>query len=210
MTLVLKGSASLLWVTAVAQLLTKNPRSSRIVYRVQALAEAALVSGFAILYHQSLLWMSVGLILAVKVVAVPWTFRRLTGIIEDAYGSRARVGMAVQLFIAFLMTAATVGYASPGLFGHAPLGAVLLSGWLVSFMHLVARYDMWSLMWALLSLETLSTSIVLVVLQTFPPGLDIAVNLAAWATATLGGYLVRRVALTYPAADVRYLRGLKG
>ncbi len=201
--------ASLVWACAMGFFLVKNPRSARIVYRVQSLAEAALIGGFAVFSNQPALWLSVLLVVVVKAGAIPELIRRLTRGLEAAYGSQSRFGLASLLIMGLILTGLSLEVFRSG-FPHPVLTGVLFGGWLLAFAQITVRFEVWSQTWAILSLETLTSSLMLVILNTLPLLADAGINLAALLAAALLAVLSARVAGTFGTTDARLLRELKG
>lgn len=201
---------SWVWVGAVAFLLAKNTRTSRIIYRVQSLGEAGLMGSYAWGAHSVGLWTSAGLIVVVKAGIIPHQVARRTIRMEQQYGSQSFVGLASMLVLAFVLTSGTLYVAAASHMPHVLKMGLLLAGVLVVFMQLVGRYELWSQLWALLSLETLATSLVLVILNALPLVVDAGLDVAAWLLATVLAILVARAQHLFGTDDSRALTGLRG
>lgn len=200
---------SLIWVSAILMILVKTHQSARAVYRVQALGEAGLMAALAFL-GPSLLWFDVALIVVVKVLLVPRIMQGPSPAVSHDYGSRGPVGLTTVLLVSVLFTVGGVWLGQTAGMHHPLVLGLLFGAWFVSFFHLSARYETWSLGWALLSLDTVSGGLAVAAAGPVPETLEIGINLAAVATAVLLALLARKISSTMHTVDVRDVEELTG
>ncbi len=202
-------AGSLIWVMAVAILLVKTHQSARLLYRLQALGEAGLLSVIA-LDHEPLLWIDVIMVLLIKEIAIPKILGPQKGMIARDYGAKGTVGMTFLLFVAAAFTLGGLALGQvPGLL-HPLVAGVLLGAWFVSFMHLSSRYETWSMSWALLSLDTISGALAVAVAGPIPEFAGVGIDVGALVVAVLLALLTRTIASTLHTTDVRDVEELIG
>ncbi len=93
---------------------------------------------------------------------------------------------------------------------HPLILGLLFGAWFVSFVHLSARYETWSLGWALLSLDTVSGALVVAASGPIPESLEVGINLFALTTAVLLALLARKISTSFSTVDVRDAEELTG
>lgn len=201
-------AASLVWLMAGALLLVKTNRSAGILYRWQALGEAALAIILSLKTQDNWLWITVAAIIIVKVAVVPEILNFRQTLLRDDYGARGPVGVtSLVLVIAALTIAGIAIGAFPGLIHPVTMG-VLFGAWLIALVHGSTRYETWSMAWGLLSLDTVSSSLVLALGSTLPPVADLLITMTAVALAVLLALFSRRIAHLKQTTDVRALKEL--
>jgi hydrogenase-4 membrane subunit HyfE len=202
--------AGFIWLLTAGLALVRTHLAARALYRLQALTEAALVLslGTARLQDTALL-LGVLVILVTKVAVVPAILRRADHGRPDAYGSRGPMGITALLGGMGVLTVFAVTLLHDA--GIATLSAGLLFGaWFVALLHLTSRYELWSLAWGLLSLETVSDAVVVTLGQRLPLAADLLVTLSSAAIALLLSLLVARIVHLKDGTDVRTLEELVG
>ncbi len=201
--------ASLIWITAISLLLVKAHRSAQASYRLQAVGAAGLLAVLA-LNHEPWLWLDVGVVLAIKELIIPRILSSHREVASQDYGAKSAVGMAFVLMVAGIVTAASLALGEvPGL-AHPLMSGVLIGAWFISFIHLSARYETWSLSWALLSLDTVSGALAVSVSGPLGEFVGVGIELAALAMAVLLAWLSRKIFTLMQTTDVRDVEELTG
>lgn len=209
MDLLLRLDLSGLWLVTVAMMVVRTHRSARTLYQLQALSEAVVAAALAWSGPVPWLWLSVGLVIAIKVVVIPvWVSPQWNPGAED-YGARSPLGMAALLLLALILSAGGVLVGSHGA-SHLTEGALLLAALTVAFLHLSSRYELWSLGWAILSLDTVAGVAVLLYATRAPEVFDAGVDGASLTLAVVLAYVAHRIARTQGTWDVRDLKELIG
>lgn len=209
MELLIRLDLSALWLVTTAMMVVRTHRSARTLYRLQALAEAVVAAALAWSGPVPWLWMSVGLVIAIKVIVIPGWIGPYWNPGAENYGARSPLGTASLLLIALLFSAGGVLVGSDGM-SHLTEGALLLATLAVSFLHLSSRYELWSLGWAILSLDTVAGVAVLLYATQAPEAFDAGVDGASLALAVVLAFIARQIARTRGTWDVRDLKELVG
>ncbi len=190
-------ATALLWLTTVTMMIVKTPRSMMHLYRIQAVAEAGAAATLAIFGHHPWLWSVASLIVIFKILIIPGVVTRWLTPLADVYGANGPVGITTLLILALVLSGGGILLGRLGGIPHPlPMG-LIFAAMAVTFLHLSGRYEIWSLLWGILSLETV-TDVVALTLGTGIP----AVGEAAIALTGLG----LAVALAYVAAEVRRIK----
>lgn len=201
--------ASLIWIMTISLLLVKAHRSAQASYRLQAVGEAGLLAVLA-LNNEPWLWLDVGLVLAIKEIVIPRILSSHGEVVSKDYGAKSAVGMAFLLMVAAIVTAAGLALGEvPGL-ARPLMSGILIGAWFISFIHLSARYETWSLSWALLSLDTVSGVLAVSVAGPLPEFAGVGMELAALAIAVLLAWLSRKIFTLLHTTDVRDVEELTG
>ena len=198
----------ILWLTAVGLMLVKNYRSAATLYRIQALAEALIAGGLAVTRGAPWIWLSVGLEVVAKIALVPRLIarnRRFRG----EYGAKGPLGMASLLVLSLFFSGGglILGQTMPV---HPTLTGLFLAALFAASLHLSSRYELWSLTWALLSLDTVAGAGTLLLGSRLPEATDVGINLASLGLALVLSYLVVQIERVKRSADIRDLEELVG
>ena len=205
-----RTAASIIWLMTAALVLVRTNRSACTLYRVQALGEATLAGILAQASGDASLWFAVVAVLVLKVIVVPAILQHAHPSLGKDYGSRSPLGMTT---LAFAMAGLTIAgiLIGPWIETRQPLvTGILFGSWLIALMQTSARYETWSLAWALLSLDTLSGSLALVVGNPLPELADLSIVGASIALALMLALLIARIAEMKKTTDVRNLKELTG
>ncbi|MCY0897584.1 MAG: hypothetical protein OWU33_01395 [Firmicutes bacterium] len=202
-------AAAIIWLAAIGMMIVKSPRSTTTLYRLQALGEAALVALSAWTQTRPLLWASVALIIVVKVVVVPWSIHRGFRGNTPGYSAKSPVGTTTLLMLAALFSAGGYLLAELGL-PHPTASGILLAALLVALLHTTSRYEVWSMLWGLLSLDTVVGASIGLVSPALPATDVMAVTLVTLALALVLALLARWIRAIKPSLDVRQLEELTG
>lgn len=208
--LLLRLTASVMWVLIFISVLVKNNRSARIVYRLDAVAQAVLIAVLAEAVHHSGLWISAALVLVVKAIVVPWVMRPGSYVVERDYSAHGPFGMAFVMIMAVAVT--VLGFNIGVRFhGNLPIVQGILWGtWLVSLSHMILRYEVWSEAWGLLNFEVITSSLAILLVATFPLVSDILADGIAVGMALLLTSYMALMRVQYDSVDVRRAGELKG
>lgn len=201
---------SLIWLATQGLALVKSAHSARVLYRIQAFGEAILAAGLAISRRDDWLWLSVATIVVLKVGIIPRILRGSLGSADKAYGAQGPLGIASLILIFLALTVGGLFFGRvPGL-PYASVIGLLFAAWFIAFIHLSSRYEIWNLIWALLSLDTVSDSAALVFGTSWPETTLLAIDLISLALALTLALLGYRIARTKDTSDVRDLKELIG
>ncbi len=210
LTTLLRLMASIIWLFTAGSVLVKNNRSARILYQLNALAQAVLIGLLATLSAHPGLWISVALVLAIKVVGVPLVMRVGSDAVERDYSGQSRFGMSFILTLTAALTILGFYLGEELHMAHMVTEGILWAAWLVGFLHLVLRYEIWSEAWALLNFEIITSSLVLLMFSQFPLIPDALMDGVAVIMALLLGGFMALMRAQYHSADVRKAGELKG
>ena len=208
MTILLRLMLSTIWLMAVALMLVKTYRSATVLYRIQAVAESVVAAGLAVALHIPWLWLSAILIVLIKGGLIPRLMARTASTHAD-YSAKGPLGMATLLILAFILSAGGIllGKDSPS---QPALTGLLFAALFVAFLHLSSRYELWSLLWALLNLDTVAGAAALVFGTGLPEIADVGINAASLGLALVLSYLAFYIDRIKGTRDVRDLEELIG
>lgn len=209
MTILFRMIVTVVWLMAVAMILVKTSRSSATLYRIQSIAEAAIAAALAVT-GDPWLWISVGLVLAIKTFFIPFLINHGSRPFAPHYSAKGPLGMASLLVIIAILTAGGLLLIRIGKIPHPTLTGLIFAALFVAFLHLSARYEIWSLMWALLSLDTVVGVGALIFGRGLPEVADVGINLASLALALVLTYLAVRIERIKHSLDTRTLEELIG
>ncbi len=195
-------SATVLWVGAVAMMIVKTPHTMAVMYRMQAVAEAGVASLLAIFGHRPAYWSVVALIIVLKIFVIPGVMNRGLKPMRQAYGTHGPFGMSALLLLALLLSAGGIVVGHLGLPYPLPMGLVV-AAMLVTFVHLSGRYEVWSLLWGILSLETVMDVGVLTWGTSIPAIGEVGIDMTGLALALVLGYVAAEVWRVKHGLDVR-------
>ncbi|SMC02396.1 Hydrogenase-4 membrane subunit HyfE [Sulfobacillus thermosulfidooxidans DSM 9293] len=206
----LRLTASLMWAFTVIVMLVKNNRSARILYRLDALAQASLLALLAESLHQNGLWFSAVLVVLVKVIVVPYVMHTGSYAVERDYSAQSRFGMAFVLIISLAVT--ILGFLLGDQFhgDHPITQGILWAAWLVAFVQMTLRYEIWSEAWGLLNFEVITSTLAIVLVSAFPLIPDILADGVAIGMALLLSVYMALMRAQYDSVDVRKAGELKG
>lgn len=200
-------AAGLLWLATIAMMIVKAPHSVMMFYRVQAFADALLTALVAVRDHLPVLWVFVGLAVAVRIIVIPEIVSRGLSTPRD-YSAKAPLGMGALVLYALLLTA---GGMLVGRIGPDPILLGLIFGAMfVSFVHLSARYEVWSMLWALLSLDTVVDAGLSIFARTMPEETALGIYAMSLSLAIVLAFVAQRVQHLKKSLDVRELEELTG
>lgn len=196
-------ATALLWLTTVAMMIVKTPRSMMVLYRIQALAEAGAAAEAAIFGHRLMLWSVVALILVLKLFIIPGVVARWLAPLDNLYGAAGPVGSTALLMLALAFSGGGI------LIGHLPIGLVF-AAMMVTFVQISGRYEVWSLLWGILSLETVIDVGALTLGGGIPAVGEVGIGVTGLALALVLAYVAAQVRRIKHSLDVRDLEELIG
>lgn len=200
---------AVLWLTTVAMILVKTPQATTMLYRIQAAGEASVAAILAVAGHRPLLWAIVGLILVVKIMIIPAVVTRGLAPLGEEYGAKGPMGMTALLLLALILTSGGLLVGRLG-FAHSLATGLVFAAMLVAFLQLSGRYEVWSLLWAMLSLETVMDAGALLLGTGLPTILEAGIGVTGLAMALVLVYVAAEVRRTIHSLDVRDLGELIG
>jgi hydrogenase-4 membrane subunit HyfE len=209
MSILAQSAAALLWLATVGMMIVKTPRSVTTFYRLQALADAVIAAAIAVQGHQPLLWIAVGLAVIVRVGLIPEIVRRGLTTGGKAHSAKTPVGLGGLMMYALGLSAGGILLGRMGVPDPTVTGLVFASMF-VSFMHLSARYEVWSMLWALLSLDTIVDVGVVIFGRSIPATVDVALYAVSLGLALVLAFVARRIQDVHSTLDVRDLEELIG
>lgn len=210
MEIILRFSASVLWISALGLLVVKTTDSASKIYRVQSLAEFSAILLVAAMRHFPWLLLSALTVFVIKVLAIPTIMKKSTPLIHQDYGAKASMGIASLLLLALALT--IFGFLLsriPGL-SHPVVTGVILAALFIAFLHISSRYETWSLAWGMLSLDTITSVSALVVGTSLTEGADVSIDGLSLGLAFALAFLMHRIADIKNTTDVRQIEELKG
>lgn len=210
MTIWLRLMASFLWIFTAGSVLVKNNRSARILYRLDVLAQTGLFAVLAVLASNSGLWVSAALVLVVKGAGVPGVMRRGSYAVERDYSAQGKFGMSFVLALTVALTVMGFYLGQQLNVRHPVTIGILWAAWLVGFLHLTLRYEIWSEAWALLNFEIITSALAVLLLTQFPLVSDILTDGVAVAMALLLSVFMALMRTQYGSSDVRKAGELQG
>lgn len=202
-------AASLMWLATVGMMIVKTPHSMVTFYRIQALANAAIAAIMA-WQGQPLLWAAVGLAVAVRIILIPEIVGKSLRLPTSPYSAKSALGVGAMVILAFFLTAGgmlvaqTLGVSDPISAG------LLFAASFVAFIHLSARYEVWSMLWALLSLDTIIDVGVLLFAKALPESSEFGLYAMSLALAIVLAFVAQRIQHIKQSQDVRDLEELIG
>lgn len=202
-------AAALLWLATVALMIVKTPASSVLFYRVQALADAVMIALIALTTHAPWLWLFVGLTVVVRVVVIPEMVQRVLCIPRREYGGKSALGIGSLVVYALLLSTGGLLIGRLG-FAHPTAVGLVFAAMFVAFMHLSARYEIWSMLWALLSLDTVVDAGVAIFSHTMPETTTLALYGISLSLAAVLAFVAQRIYRIKGSLDVRTLEELMG
>ncbi|NMP21943.1 hypothetical protein [Sulfobacillus harzensis] len=202
-------AVTLLWMTAVAMMIVKTPHTMAVMYRIQAVAEAGVASLLAIFGHRPAFWSVAALIIVLKIFVIPGVMNRWLKSMRRAYGTHGPAGMSALLMLALLLSAGGIVVGRLGLPYPLPMGLVL-AAMLVTFVQLSGRYEVWSLLWGILSLETVMDVGALTWGTSIPAIGEVGIDVTGLALALVLAYVAAEVRRVKHSLDVRDLEELIG
>lgn len=209
MALMFQLSVGVLWMTTVGMMIVKTHRSTMTLYRIQALMEALLAALMAVTVHLSALWISVLMVIVIKIIVIPTLVTRTFHNAGKEYSAKSPLGMGSLLMLALLLS---VGGLLLGRLGmpHPTVVGLVLGALFVSFLHVSSRYELWSVLWAVLSLDTVVGAGALIFGTGLPETADVGINLASLTLALVLAYVGGRIERIKNSLDVRELEELIG
>lgn len=210
MEIILRFSASVLWISALGLLVVKTTDSASKIYRVQSLAEFSAILLVAAMRHFPWLLLSALTVFVIKVLAIPTIMKKSTPLIHQDYGAKASMGIASLLLLALALT--IFGFLLsriPGL-SHPVVTGVILAALFIAFLHISSRYETWSLAWGMLSLDTITSVSALVVGTSLKESADVSIDGLSLGLACALAFLIHRIADIKNTTDVRQIEELKG
>ena len=207
---ILRIAVFLVWITAVLMAVVKTNRSVNVLFRVQALGEAAVAAVLAVTVPYPWLWCSVGAILIIKIGIIPSILFRHDPLVSEDYGARSPFGTTAQLFFTLLVTVLGLAMVRLIPIGQPTLVGTILAALFVSLIHLSSRYEVWSIARALLSLETIAGVGVLVLGLTLKEPADFAIDLVAVFLALNIAWVASTLMRLKHTVDVREIKELIG
>lgn len=202
-------AAALLWFTTVAMMIVKTPRNMMSLYRIQAVAEAGAAVELAIFGHHPWLWAVASLIIVLKIFVIPSVVTRWLAPLGDVYGANGPLGMTALLMLALVLSGGGILLGRLGLSDPLPIGLVF-AAMAVTFLQLSGRYEMWSLLWGILSLETVMDVGALTLGTGIPAVGEAGIALTGLALALTLAYVAAQVRRIKHSLDVRDLEELIG
>jgi len=205
------ASASLVWLMTGGLLIVKTPTTMPNLYRLQAVGEMLAVGALYATTRDPWLVLSLALLIGVKWFVIPRMFTHSSAFTRATYGLSAPWGVSSLLVGDFVLTGLGIALAHR-LQGPDPFSlGVLLASWFMALWHTVSRYETWSLSWALLSLDTVSSTLILVLVgRSIPPFVDVLTLAITTALAGLLAQLSARIFNTKASTDVRDMKELIG
>jgi hydrogenase-4 membrane subunit HyfE len=203
-------AAVLVWLTASLMVIVKTPNSSRTLYRWQALGEFGLGLGLFLQLKADAVMAVAGLVLIIKWWLIPKLMARSPALHADAYGHTAVWGVSALAGIVLGLTIVGV-WATTRLDAPSFLATgLLLAAWFIAWIQLVGRFEIWNAAWALLSLDTVSSSIVLGWGHPLPLIIDLSTLAITISLALLLAWLSGRIVQLRGTSDLRHLKELIG
>lgn len=202
--------AGLIWLATAGMMIVKTPRATATLYRTQALGDAGLGATIALTANRPLVWVAVGLTVLFRIVAIPAIIHRGLPSTNSLYGAQAPVGMGALMFYAVPFTAGGLLVARWGVVAVPATAGIVFAAMFVSFVHLSARYEVWSILWALMSLDTIVDAGVLVFAQSLPALTDLGLFAMSLALALVLAFVAHRILAVKESLDVRQLEELIG
>ncbi|AEJ41898.1 hypothetical protein TPY_3746 [Sulfobacillus acidophilus TPY] len=205
------ASASLIWVMTGSLFIVKTPTTMPNLYRLQAVGEMLAVGALYVATRDPWLVLSLAILIGVKWFVVPGILTRSSAFARTTYGLSAPWGVSSLLIGDLVLTGLGIAVAHR-LFSTDPFTlGVLLASWFIALWHTVARYETWSLSWALLSLDTVSSALILVLAgRPLPPLIDVLMLTITTALAGLLALLSARIFNVKASTDVRDIKELIG
>lgn len=200
----------IIWLSTMGIAIMKTEHSTLQAYRLQAIMEAILAGWLAVSDHDPYLWISVALIIPIKLVVISSLMRRNFPRIERNYSFQSPFGLSALVLVAVLLSAGGILLGRLGGLPNPTLSGLLIASTLVAFVHLSSRYEIWSMLWAILSLDTIAGSGVLLWGRGLSEVTDVAINLTTLALALVLTYVGGRIAQVKNTVDVRELEELQG
>ncbi len=202
-------TAALLWLSTVGMMIVKTPHTMILMYRIQALSEAGVAAQLAILGHRPVLWAVVTLIVVLKLCIIPGAVSRWLTPLQDVYGAHGPIGVTALLILALVLSGGGILIGRLGLPDPLPVGLVF-AAMLVTFVQLSGRYEVWSLLWGILSLETVVDIGALMLGTDMPAILEVGIGVTGLALALVLAYTAAQVRRIKHTLDVRDLEELIG
>ncbi len=202
-------ATALLWLTTVAMMIVKTPRSMTVLYRIQAVAEAGVVAQLALVGHHPWLWSVAVLIVVLKLIIIPAVVTRWLAPLNSVYGAQGPVGMTALLMLALVLSGGGIVIGQLGLPNPLPIGLVF-AAMMVTFVQLSGRYEVWNLLWGILSLETVMDVGALTLGTGIPVVGEVGIGVTGLALALALSYVAAQVRRIKHSLDVRDLEELIG
>ena len=203
------ASTAVLWLATVGMMIVKAPGTVTTFYRIQAIAEAGLGAVMAISGHLPILWVTVGLTVLIRVIAIPRIVNHGITSPNTHYSAKAPTGMGALLIYALFCTIGGLLVGELGL-PRPVVAGLIFASMFVSFVHLSSRYEAWSMLWALLSLDTIVDAGVLIFAPTLPELTDLGLIGISLALAVVLAFVARQIQALKNSLDVRELEELIG
>ncbi len=208
--ILLRMAVFLVWITAVLMALVKTDRSVNVLFRFQAVGELAVAAVLALTVPYAWLWLTVVAVALIKVVIIPKILFSHDALVQQDYGVRSPFGMSGLLLVFLAVTVFALAFTRAVGIGDPVLAGTVLAALLVSLVHLSARYEVWSISRALLSLETICATGVLVVGWTLKEPADLAIDLVALFLAFTISWVASTLMRLKGSVDVRDMKELIG
>lgn len=202
--------AGLIWLATVGMMIVKTPRTVAAFYRAQALGVAGIGATVALGQNLPILWVTVGLTVLIRIFAIPAIVNRGIKTPNDPYSAKSPLGMGALIVYALILTAAGMLAAHIGRIALPATAGLVIAAMFVSFVHLSARYEVWSMLWALMSLDTVIDAGILIFAKSLPELTDLGLFAMSLALALVLAFVAHRIHNVPKALDVRELEELTG
>jgi hydrogenase-4 component E len=202
--------AGLIWLATVGMMIVKTPRSVATLYRTQALGVAGLGATIALSENVPILWVTVGLTVLVRIFVVPAIINRGIKTLSAPYSAKSPIGVGSLIVYAVVLTAAGMLSAQIGAVRLPVAAGLIIASMFVSFIHLSARYEVWSMLWALMSLDAIISAGVLVFANSLPELTDLGLFAMSLSLALVLAFVAHRIHGVKASLDVRELEELVG
>lgn len=205
----LEVALGIMWLAAIGLLIVKTVASAAMIYRIQSAAEVLIVILLALRYGDLWLWINAALIIVVKILVIPRLVIAAAGS-QAGFSGKSPWGVtALLLAVLGLSTAALLAGHWLGLV-QPPIAGLVLAVMFVAFLHLSSRYEVWSLMWAMLSLDTAVSTGASLLSTRLPAVVDAGIALVSLALVFALCYVARLMAEHTRSGDVREMEELIG
>ncbi|PSR23508.1 MAG: hypothetical protein C7B45_02930 [Sulfobacillus acidophilus] len=204
-----EAAAALLWLATVGIMVVKTPRSVTTFYRLQALAGAGIAVVLAVHGHRTLLWVTVGLTVIVRMALIPEIVRRGLITSRGVYSAKTPIGAGGLLMYVLVLSAAGILLGRMGM-PNPTLAGLVFAAMFVSCLQLSARYEVWSMLWALLSLDTIVDVGVVMFGRAIPASVDVGFYAVSVSLALVLALVAHRIQEVHSTLDVRNLEELIG
>lgn len=183
-------AVGLVWLCAVGLMIVKTDHSRVFMYRLQAFGQTLVILFAAIALDDMWLYIGAAITVVLKIGIIPSVVKRALHP-ADPYGVKSTWGVGGMILAALVLSGGGVLAGRLGGLPHPGVAGLVLAALFVTFLHLSVRFELGSIVWAILSLDTVVGIAVTLFAVHLPPAFAMGADGVSLALALVIAYLAR-------------------